>query len=251
MAKQRHLNKAPITEALIDFQVKLRSGFNIVEFSSLQQTLHDTYPTMKERRRVEVEFNVAGKVEGSKVETTHKDPWLHGYWFCSHDGKNVVQFREDGFTFNRLHPYTTWEDVSAEAERLWGVYLVKAPVELVTRIAVRYINHMSLPLPITDFAKYLTAPPSIPTTLPQEVSQFLTRMIVHDRESGAIANITQALQKSELPGHATIVLDIDVYRLQESGFNAEEVRPILEQLRHLKNRIFFDSLTEETASLFE
>lgn len=247
MAEQRHLDKAPITEALIDFRVKLRSGFNIVEFSSLEETLRDTYPSMRKMYRFEGEF----KVEGSKVGTTREDTRLHGYSFRSDDGKNVVQFREDGFTFNRLYPYTNWKDVSAEAERLWGVYLAKAPVELVTRIAVRYINQLNIPLPITDFAKYLTAPPSIPTTLPQEVSHFLTRMVVHDRESGAIANITQALQKSDLPGYATIVLDIDVYRLQESGFDVEEIQPILEQLHHLKNRIFFDSITDETARLFE
>ena len=247
MAEYWHLDNAPITEAIIDFRVKLSSNFRVTEFSSLKEMLHDNYPNVEERRLIAGGIKVAGK----QIEQTVEDKGLYGYFFKSHDGRNVAQFRGDGFTFSRLKPYTHWEDILAEAKDLWQLYVAKASPELVTRIAVRYINQLNIPLPINNFTRYLTAPPNIPGSIPQAVSHFLTRVVVQDAELGAMANITQALQKSPSPDYVTIILDIDAYKQKELGFDESAIWLTLGQLRDLKNRIFFDSITEETARLFE
>ncbi len=247
MAKQRHLTNAPIVEALIDFRAKLPSGYNVTEFLSLKKTLGKSYPQVEESRAFESGLIVKGK----QIEQILKDRGLRGYFFKSPDGKNIVQFREDGFTFSRLNPYTNWETVLAEAKKLWALYLRTASPELVTRLATRYINRMDIPLPINDFKQYLTAPPSIPESLPQGVSHFLTRVTIRDPELDMIAHVLQALEKSAKPDHVSIILDIDVFKQMESGFGESDIWPTFEHLRNLKNRIFFDSITEETARLFE
>jgi uncharacterized protein (TIGR04255 family) len=247
MARQRHLNKAPIVEAIIDFRVKLASDFDVTKLASLKETLLVDYPVVQERRAFEAGVEVAGK----QVQQMFEDKGLLGYLFRSGDEKNVAQFRRDGFTFSRLKPYTEWETVLAEAKRLWTLYSVKAAPELTTRIAVRYINQLPIPLPIQDFADYLTAPPRVPETLPQEVSHFMTRVVVCDAATDIRANIIQALQSTAKPEYATIVLDVDVFKQRESGFEESEIWSTFEQLRELKNRIFFDSISEKTAGLFE
>jgi len=247
MAKGRHLNNAPIVEAIIDFRVKLPSGYNVTEFSSLKETLSKSYPQMDESWAFEGGIMVKNK----QIEQIVKDKGLRGYFFKSSDGKNVAQFREDGFTLSRLKPYSNWETVLAEAKKLWALYLRTAPPELVTRLATRYINRMDIPLPINDFGQYLTAPPIIPESLPQDVSRYLTRVTIRDPDFEIKANIIQALEKSSKPGYVAIILDIDVYKQMETGFSENQIWPIFENLRNLKNRIFFDSITEETARLFE
>ncbi len=251
MAKPRHLKNAPIVEAIIDLRVKLPSTFDITRFSSLRERLRDDYPKMEQTQQIQFEFQVRGK----QFQQTLKDKGLEGYFFKSDDSKNVAQFKRDGFTFSRLQPYTEWDTVLAEAKRLWKSYVTKASPELVTRIAVRYINRMNIPLPVDDFAEYLTAPPTVPNTLPQAVSLFMTRVTICDEERGIFANITQALQKGAKPDFITIILDIDVYKPQDKsmtgGFEESKIWPTFEQLRELKNRIFFDSITEKTARLFE
>lgn len=248
MAKYRHLANAPITEAIIDFRVKLSSKFRVAEFSSLKEVLLDSYPNVEERRLIAGGIKV---VAGKQIEQTIEDKGRHGYFFRSHDGRNVAQFRRDGFTFSRLKPYMHWEDILAEAKDLWQLYVAKASPELVTRIAVRYINQLNIPLPINDFTRYLTAPPNIPDTIPQAVHHFLTRVVVHDADLDTMANITQALQKSSSPDYVTIILDIDVYKQKELGFDESDIWLTFGQLHDLKNRIFFDSITEETARLYE
>ena len=248
MATYRHLANAPITEAVIDFRVRLPSEFQVKELSSIRETIHDQYPDSKERRLITGGF---GMEAGKPVVKPPEDRGIDGYVLSSADNRKVAQFSKEGFTFSRLNPYTHWDDILAEAKNLWELYVAKASPELVTRIAVRYINQLNIPLPIDDFARYLTAPPNIPDTIPQVVSHFLTRVVVHDVEIGTTANITQALQKSLRPGCVTIILDIDAYKQKKLGFDDSDIWLTFRQLRDLKNHIFFGSITEETARLYE
>jgi uncharacterized protein (TIGR04255 family) len=247
MAKQRHLTKAPIVEAIIDFRVKLPSGYKVTNLLSLQKKLSKSYPQVEERRA----FEGGLRLKDKEVEQILKDRGLQGYFFKSHDEKCVVQFRKDGFTFSRLSPYTNWEKVSAEAKTLWELYAKTAKPELITRLATRYINRMDLPLPMDDFNQYLTAPPTIPESLPQDVSHFLSRLTLHDPKLDLVAHVTQALEKSLKPDHIAILLDIDVFKQMDLGFPESDIWPTFEKLHDFKNRIFFDNIQEKTARLFE
>lgn len=246
MAIKRHLNNAPIIEAIIDFRTKLPATFEVTRFSSLKQMLNESYPQMEESRA----FETGVKVKGKQIQQILEDKGLQGYLFRSGDGKNVVQFRQYGFTFSRLKPYTNWQDVLREAKRLWKLYVNEASPDIITRIAVRYINQLDIPLPIHDFKEYLTSPPVVPEGLPQDVSHFLTKVTICDERLDIMAHIIQVLGKSSKPEHIAIILDIDVFKQRETGFKELEIWQTFKQFRDLKNRIFFDSITEKTARLF-
>jgi uncharacterized protein (TIGR04255 family) len=174
-----------------------------------------------------------------------------GLTFRSTGGENVAQFRIDGFTFSRLSPYTSWDEIFPEAFRLFKMYVGIMAPDFITRIAVRYINKLSIPLPLGDFSEYLGAPPVIPTDLPKQVATFLTRIVIPEADLGAEAVITQALEKPTDPNFVTIILDIDVYRARQYELDIERIKLEFEELRQLKNKIFFGSITEEAARLFE
>ena len=106
----------------------------------------------------------------------------------------MAQFRVDGFTFSKMVPYTSWEEVFAEALRLWRVYVQVASPRQVARIAVRYINRMRVPGG-TDPARVLEAPPSVPVPIPQVIRDFLTRVYIEDALRSLSAVIIQALEQ--------------------------------------------------------
>ena len=135
-----------------------------------------------------------------------------------------------------------------EAYRLWQLYVDVASPELITKAALRYINHLKVPLPIMGFAEYLVAPPIVPGQLPHIVTSFLTRVIIVDSAIGAAANITQAL---DFISDGNIILDIDVYKQAEFSVEGNDAWEMLEKLRDFKNRIFFESVTERTLRLCE
>jgi uncharacterized protein (TIGR04255 family) len=243
----RHLPNAPIVEALIDFRVQVSPDFNVSLFTGVRSELASTYPEDAPVRSVQATL---GLEDGQVVQPGAVVSDL-GLMFKSADGCEVVQFRINGFTFNRLRPYTSWEDVFPRALHLWHRYVeIVQPVQ-VTRLAVRYINRIILPLPIRDFGDYMVAPPQIPDGLPQTLRAFLTRVVIHDAEADYSAIVTHALEPSIEPDSVILLLDIDAHK--EGIFEAmnSDVERTFQALRHFKNQIFFKSLTPQTLRMFE
>jgi uncharacterized protein (TIGR04255 family) len=166
-------------------------------------------------------------------------------------GSLVAQFRTDGFTFSKLERYTSWGDVFAEASRLWRLYVSKAHPPEVIRVAVRYINRLRIPVP-AELSEYLTAPPALASPSPQRLRQFLCRIVVDDPERDSSAVVVQASEP--LIGQEAIVLliDIDAFKENLSVAPTDPSLPeMFEQLRDLKNEIFFASLTEKAVEMYE
>lgn len=252
MARQRDLKNAPITEAIIDIRVKLPKSFEIDKFRSLKTELSDRYPIIDEYRI----FSEHHKITSGKPQIGTIEEGVLGYFYKSADKKEIVQFRRDGFTVNRLHPYTKWDDLIAKAKNLWPKYRQIAVPEAVTRLAARFINNLKLPLPIKDFSEYLSVAPDIPAGLPQEVTNFLNRITIHDSTQDISANITQILVKWLQPSkyqnnHIELILDIEVYKQGDFSMADLEIWDHFEKFRKMKNEIFFNYITEKTARLFE
>jgi uncharacterized protein (TIGR04255 family) len=247
MANLRHLPHAPIKEAIIDCRVKAPDGFKPLEFRSLKDEIGSDYP------RIDEQFGFEGqlRVEKGQLSQSARQTGLMGVIFRSTSGENVAQFRIDGFTFSRLKPYTSWESIFPEAFRLWKLYANKMVPEFITRIAVRYINELRIPIQFGDFSEYLSSPPIVPPDLPRQIAGFLTRIVIPASEFGAEATITQAMVGPADPDFVNIILDIDVHRSRQYEIADERIGSEFEELRQLKNRIFFSSITEKTARLFE
>lgn len=245
MAKQTHLEKAPITEALIDIRIKIREDLTVKQIESIYNSISDQYPDKKARRKWEgkFEFKKGEPPVSSGAET------IDGYIFTSNDKKQIFQARLDGFTFSRLKPYETWEQLRDEAHRLWHIYKEVTSPEI-TRVALRYINKMEIPRSSMDFSEYLIAAPIVPEGLPQGVSSFLTRVVIHEPTIDAAAIITQALEQVVNPNLIPIILDIDVFKQKSEGISEKDTWDTLEKLRHFKNKIFFESITETTKEIF-
>jgi uncharacterized protein (TIGR04255 family) len=234
-------------EAIVDCRTKVPAGFNVDAFQALRTKLSHDYPKVEEQRGFEAEV----RVEGSQLSQSTKQHGMVGLVFRSASGENVAQFRIDGFTFSRLSPYTSWEEVFPEAFRLWKMYAETVIPDFITRIAVRYINKLHIPLPMGNFSEYLSSYPVVPPELPKQIATFLTRIVIPESDFSADAAITQALEKPTDPNSVTIILDIDVYRVRQYEIDDEAIKLEFEELRKLKNIIFFSSITEKTAGLFE
>lgn len=244
MAGQRHLRKAPITEALIDIRVKLPAGKNDpIQIRSLREKIKDQFPQEKEIRHFEMEFQ-SGPPPEQKTKSSHI-----GYRYDSSDGHRVLQAKIDGFTFSRLRPYENWENLREEAKSMWELYCRVLQPEAVVRVATRYINEIVIPGPLIDFDHYLTTCPPIPRTLPQALAGFFTRIVVPHKEKKVDVIITQAFEPGGNPERISVILDIDVINRESLQMN-DDIWGTVDSLRDIKNQVFFESITERTAELF-
>lgn len=248
MARPRsHLARAPIDEAVIDFRVLRRDDIAADHFSGLSSRIGQQYNPPSLMQSVQARFGIEG---GRAVAPTQVEAAV-GWLYQSQTQGAVAQFRVDGFTFSKLKPYSTWEEVFGEARRLWNVYIQVAQPRLLSRLAVRYINRLRLPAP-ADLGGYLSAPPVLPQPIPQRMRAFLTRVAVDAPERNLSAILIQA-SETPLDDSSTIqvLLDIDAFR--EVALPAEDpsLSEVFEQLRALKNEVFFASVTERTVEMYE
>lgn len=241
------LPNAPIKEALVDVRCKLQRDFEVDQFKTIGTDISKDYPIEKSITLHEAKIGVKDKEKS--VITYDK---VTGYRYESKDGTRIVQLRLDGFTFNRLSPCTHWNEIRDEAFRLWNYYKELAKPEFITRIALRYINNLNIPMPINDFRDYLTCPPEVPEQLPQGISSFFYRVVIPVPDLRITAIITQALESTvEFDHRLPIILDIDVYKFTADGFLEEDVFTILEKLRNFKNEAFFNSITEKLLETYQ
>jgi uncharacterized protein (TIGR04255 family) len=248
MARRRErLSKAPIVEAIIDVRLAPGPTADPEVFDPARRLLGRDYPNVVPLNALAATFSP----EGGELEI-RQNRSVVGLLFRSEDNKSVAQFRSNGFTFNRLDPYTDWPTVFTEARRLWAVYSGFLPESRAGRLAVRYINRITM-REGESLADYLTAPPTMPSGVPQQVQEYLFRVVVRDADRGVSAVLAQALEPGADRGTAAVLLDIDAFAdLQlPLALDNPNVVNIFGTLRDLKNEIFYACITESIAERLE
>lgn len=248
MPVPRHLTNAPITEAIIDFRVRACHGLQVAEFEKLKLALADRFPQAQQQIGRKITFQLLPS-EGQPPSV--EDVGLQGFLFTSNDGKWLAQFRQDGFTLNRLKPYTSWDELYPLAREVWALYVAHALPEDVVRLALRYINHIRLPSDLADFSKYMRGAPEIPAELPQLVSTFFVRTTIHKPDGPLAAHVTQAFETDRASKTTTLILDIDAFCEGSWASTDPEIEVIFQELHAFKNDVFFNYLTDDTLRLFE
>ena len=247
MAQPRSLARPPIVEALVDLRATIPGDPAV--FSGLADALKDEFPTKEERRDFKAKIEVR---DGRLVSPRFDASAFGGVRVATADRKVSAQFRPDGFTLNNMTEYMGGDQLIDKALTLWGTLVARTAPQVVSRVALRYINRLELPLKTGDtFTRYLTSPPSLPEGAPSQVSQFLSRIVGHDDKRQATAVVVQQLKLPEPEKPVAITVDVDVSRDGKFPVDTSSLREILDSLRMLKNETFFSLLTDETVSFYE
>jgi len=243
MSTWPRLSKAPIVEGLIDIRVERSAGVTFDILKAACDELAADFPSRQDRRMFVTQLNFSPEA-GPTSQTTDDGP--DGVILRSADEKWVVQFRLDGFTVSRLHPYGTWDELKGKASALWPKYMEAAKPIKVVRIASRFINRVQLPIG-ESFEKTFLTNFVIGPSLPQSVAGYLLRVVIPFEEQNAMAIVTQSLE-----GNTTdCVFDLDAFSEQPQGIAENEMWRKFDALREVKNGLFFGSITEAALERFK
>lgn len=187
---------------------------------------------------------IQGQMDKGVLTATAKQDQT-GYAFVGGEGKHVVQFRVNGFTFSRLAPYQTWEQLRNEANALWKSYRqIVGPLPVV-RVGLRYVNQLDLPLPIRDFRDFIRIYPEISADLNQQLAGFFLQVQIPQEDIGAMLILNEAIVPPSEPDVVSIVLDIDVFKAGLKLDSDDEIWNVLEEFRLRKNLVFEGSITNK------
>ncbi len=185
MARERHLSKAPIREAVLDLRFPLSDTASVPALRDSLEALDD-FGEMHELRpgSATIHFPAEGEPEGHIEQGD-----VFGFRATTNDGLWVAQYRLDGLTLSRLQPYPDWAELSERGRRYVEVLVELTQPPRVDRLALRYINHFRLPHPGT-MDEYFLGLPSYPEPLPQFISNLVSRVTLHDPDRDFTAHIT-------------------------------------------------------------
>lgn len=245
------LENAPIIEAVLDIDCDLPPNLNREQVKeAAKSALLADYPRMQEQHVQQhvVEFD-AGVPKPPTI--THGIAALQ---FFAEDRLQLVQLRPNGYSFNRLAPYTTLDDYLTEIERTWQIFVDAVRPEQVRKVGLRMINRLPLPLKDgrLDFADWLQQPPRPPEPVDGDIGilSFLDQQLAVDRTTGHQFNVIKTSQAPE-NGCLPVILDIDTFHVASEAIPGwPELRERIESLRSLKNRLFRASLTPQCLRLF-
>jgi uncharacterized protein (TIGR04255 family) len=255
MAEQRGpYRKAPIAEAVIDLRVTLPEEIRVETLRSLHARLPDTYDAPKEVIEALAQIDLAAPSAITRTERSHR-----GYRFDRADGRRVLTVKLDGFSYSFLPPYGGWENFRGEAKQLWDIYRDSYGPTLVTRVAVRYINRINVPLRTADakgslrLEDFFRTYPQITEGLTYNtMTGFIMQVQVPQPDIESILMLNQAVVQPEEPGVLSVVLDLDLFRGVEWDPEDDElVWGFLDKLRVRKNEAFEASITDNTRELFK
>lgn len=242
-----HLDHAPIVEAVIHWRARPRVAFD-------QSTLRDAlckrlpgYPTVEPQHQVEF----GGRIARDGSEINQKQAWL-GFRLKSADDAYVVQFNRDGLVFSRLKPYPGWDSFSAEALRLWSLFLELAAPTDVHRLGIRFINRIELRR-LEELDETLVSAPAPPAAFPVPVSTFMhkTRFDIPDHPYSL--NVVQTVQPPDTDDapRCGLILDLDVFTTRGIEVDGDPMLEHLRKLRWVKNKAFFAMLKPHVIERFQ
>lgn len=249
MDETQHYSRAPITEAVLDIRVQLPDDVTLDTLLMVHINEQVSYPTRRTR--------IAGQAQvtmGTEMAFNASQGPI-GHVFMSSDEHQIFQARLDGFTFSRFAPYERWETFRNEALRLWATYREVARPEAITRVALRYINRLDLPLPFNDLREYLKTIPEVSKEMKYPaLSSFFMQLQVPQFDLKSVLILNEAIvpppeDTQTDPNAISILLDIDLFREDELPGDEEALWALFEQLRERKNEVFEASITTRAREL--
>jgi uncharacterized protein (TIGR04255 family) len=239
----------PIVEAVLDFDCDLPPS---LDFESMRDAVRsaygDKYPKFKlsfiQQARIEAKSDAAPEMSVRRG--------IHAFQCFDEAEKQLVQVRAQGYSFNRLAPYTSLDDYLPEIQQTWNLFSkLMSPVQ-VRVIRLRYINRILVPLRNgqVDLRRYFKGS-SRSADGKLLMTSFLNQYAAVEKDTGNEVNVVVT---SQPPENDRLPIIFDNGAACAAKLPPEEWNSIIAKirsLRDLKNRVFKNTLTKKCLNLFQ
>lgn len=241
-------SRPPIVEAVIEVQFA-DAPLSKRYMERFVKKIEKKYPSNQLMLDYDLGIHVSNGIAKSA------EPRLRSEWYrcVGHDVADIVNIRPTSLVTARTAPYESWEVLFASFEKDFQVLRKLAGFKRITRIGTRYINRIDVPSPQSapvDPRQYLNIYPSLPfPDYPVLTTNFCN---IQFRDENGTNIIVQAGQADPvLINHASLMLDIDVFVLDDLPVKVDSAFETYDKLRQTKNRLFEALITEKGRALFQ
>lgn len=248
------LANPPIIEAIIEFRFKPAATSTLEQLSRFSKRYKAVYPKCAEVFEQMVQFNVQ---PGSDVQTdAATSSRAIGFRLENFKGDRVIVSSIDRLVISIKSPYPEWPTLKDHALEIYNDYCGLLSAQLLTRVGMRFINHLDIEVVEGfDFDHYLRTMPSLPVFegIPNSLVSFNTEVTIPFEKEKCYATVRQSFggQDSKKDSNSVVLIfDSDVYCEIDTPMTEEEIDNLLENMRDIKNRLFFGSLTDKAMEAY-
>jgi len=236
-----NLPRAPIVEAVVHWQAPPTKQ---LEQNTLQQKLGEAFDDYSMHFQVNQEVGVSGNPGSFEVKQRTNWEGLRLNSPKEGQAKFVCQFLKTGVVFSQLAPYQDWQQFIEEAKRFWDKYVELAEPTSVSPLTVRYISQVPVhsPADVGNCIQEVCAPLS---GMGLEADHFFHQDSIQLANQPYKINVIRAVQPAT-DKSANLIVDISVSTTSVLE-NLDVVDDKLEELRFIKNEVFFTLMHDAEA----
>ena len=238
--------RAPITEAFIQLNVSTDVEEKALE--KIQRRLKSVYPNAQPLQNVQISLNNTG----SQFNVSQNPK---GFRLSNNDQTDILFLNSRGVTAARLAPYPNWEHLRENAKIAWEEWRSATPGYPIDRLGVRFVNRIDVPVgeePTFQMNEYVNFFPSSAPISAGPLLAYLLQISIPTVDPNWIATITTtSLGTTQVPKHHSLMLDIDVFCSQNIPMRDEQLWPMFDNARLIKNDIFERCVTDASRKLFQ
>jgi uncharacterized protein (TIGR04255 family) len=238
--------KDPINEAVI--QISTSTQTSPESLKKIANYFKDEYPHQEPLTELDFMIDATGG-------PSHIRHAISGYRLTSITNPDVLVVQPGGIVAARLSPYAGWEQLLAATKKVWSYWHRVAGASPISRLGVRYINRIDVPLANNtniELSEYLNFFPQVPKFVPKQLNGYVVQATFPTEKENWTATLTSTvLTPPPLLNTLSIILDIDLFRIEQVPQREESLWECIESVRSLKNSIFESCITDKTRKCFE
>ncbi len=239
------LNKSPIALAL--FQLKYEA--EDIDFQQFDNRIKNVLPNRHENINVGIDLNKTNFPIGESQVLGKANAKIVSHLYYSKNQKTKVEISSSSFTYICEEQYEGWDNFKAEILKYLKIIEPELKNAKISRVSMRFINKFMFQ-EFDDPSKYfnilVTTTASDKNLYPLE--QYGFRMIM-DIPGSDIISIVNHNVENITGGNYIYIFDIDVIDRQNIFYDIQTIESTLNNLRDVKDKIFFDTVTPKTIEL--
>jgi uncharacterized protein (TIGR04255 family) len=175
-----------------------------------------------------------------------------GYRRSSSDMTQLLVLWRSAFVVSQLAPYPGWDEFIQRFSRDWKVWKRVMGFQTISRLGVRYINRIDIPLSgdVVEHEAFLNVYPRLPDVL-GPVGAYAVQAVLPLEEIGCKLTLNSAVVPAPILGHASFVIDQDIAREVDLPQSDKGIYELLKKIRVRKNQVFEACVSNRARELFQ
>lgn len=245
---QLSYKRAPITEAVIAINFETPIDSELLASVSNKFSAH--YPNHQNVANLDLKVQIPTGEEQSLTTQVGRDL---GHRRSSSDVTELMVLWRSALVVSQLAPYPGWDTFFQRFVRDWKIWKRVVDFRTVSRIGVRYINRLDIPLPktgnIIEHEAYLNVYPQLPTIF-GPVGSYAVQAALPVEGIDCKLVLNSAVVPSPILGHISIVVDQDIIRDANVPQSDDAIYALLNEIRIKKNGVFEACISDRARELF-